>query len=279
MPRHSKYVRMTSVAVVLTVIGLAALSCTPALCISATEPASFELSRLLERIPQMSAAAKAFPPYALPQIARLNGDTPQMEPAQTFLVEPVHDDASKIRAVSPDVITTGAAAAASAEQLHKLPTSLSAQLLHSPLATGEVVHPLVQLHKASPSLPIHQRQQLVLSSYRAAGHLSAQQDGNKAVAVEVTATSKRTITDTSSASEGDSSSEAIYGTILSGGVIASFTAALVFASVLLTFVLVEVCAMISAFMERRRMRAARQTKDAAVLAEPRYGDAVADAHV
>ncbi|KAG5475179.1 hypothetical protein CUR178_04630 [Leishmania enriettii] len=279
MPRHSKYVRMTSFAVVLAVIGLAALSCTPALCISATESASFERIRLHERIPQMSAAAKAFPPYALPQNARLKGETPQMEPAQTFLVKQMHGDMSEIRAVSPDVTTMGDAAAASAEQLHKLPASLSAQLLHSPLANGEAVHPLMQLHEASPSLPIHQRQQLVLSSHRAVGHLSAQQDGHKVVAVEVTVTSKRRITDASSASERDSSSEAIYGTILSGGVIASFTAALIFASVLLTFVLVEVREMISAFMERRRMRAARQTKDAADLAQPQYGDTVADAHV
>ncbi|KAG5474497.1 hypothetical protein LSCM1_03283 [Leishmania martiniquensis] len=279
---HRKVVRATSVAVALAVMGVAALCCTPALCISVTAPTGLESTCLTEGIPQMPTLAKAFPLYAAPRGARSTGETPPTELAQTFVVGRLHDDASQARAGLPDAMPTGTAATTSSAQRQQAPASFTTPLLQRPLVNREVVHSLERLNKASPSLPSPQRQQLVLSLHRALGQLSVQEDDHKPIAAEVGATPRAASSRTFSASEEGSSTEADYGAVLSSGVIASFTVALVFASLLLTLVLIEVAKMVSAFVEHRRMLAARQAKDADDTAGPQYGDsrdAIAGAHV
>jgi hypothetical protein len=63
-----------------------------------------------------------------------------------------------------------------------------------------------------------------------------------------------------------------YGSILSDGVIASVTIALVFACFLLVLVAIEMATNISDFVEHRRMVALRKPENGDDPCEPKYGD-------
>ncbi|CAJ1029088.1 hypothetical protein, conserved [Leishmania lindenbergi] len=291
MTHHSHSARTASVAVALTMIVMAALCCTSAECISATPHTRFESERLLVRILESSEAvtqirsappgtaegtgsllrvmANALPEHSSPNPERRPDETSQVRFTLAFAAGRVHEAANQARAVSPGVVAMGAVATTPAGKSPTLQSSLSVQLSHRPLANGEEVHSVEQLNKASPLSPSHQRKQLVPSSYKAAGQLSAQQGSLKGTATEAVLV-PRTVSINSS--EGVLSSEGDYGAVLSSGVIASFTVALVFAGLLLILVLVEVCAMVIASVKHRRMRATREAKDADGPAELKCGD-------
>ncbi|CBZ28622.1 conserved hypothetical protein [Leishmania mexicana MHOM/GT/2001/U1103] len=293
MTHHSKSVRAASAGVVLTMIVMAALCCTSAVCIPAIAHTSFENGRRFAAIPAMAAVVKpiwsvppdsaagtgspshvmvsASPKYELPNQAYPLNKASQMKLTPALAAERVHEDAEHVRASSSGVVAMGTAAIPPAGQLHMMPTTLSGQLLCSPLANGEAAPLLEQLSKASSSSPSHQRKQLVSPSYRAAGQLAAQQD-DQTTAVEVAPATVTANVSSSGSSEGLSSGEDNHGVILSSGVITSFTVSFIFAGLLLIMVLAEVCAMVSAFMERRRMRAAQDLKGADNPVEPKYGD-------
>lgn len=68
------------------------------------------------------------------------------------------------------------------------------------------------------------------------------------------------------------STEAKTGTILSGGVIASATIVLVFACLLVGLVLIEMGTIINGYLEHRRWKQYRMSKNGDDPAEPKYGD-------
>ncbi|CAJ1990409.1 hypothetical protein conserved [Leishmania donovani] len=293
MTRHSKSVRAASAGVVLAMIVMAALCCTSAVCAPATARTSFENGRRFAAIPEMPAVVKqiwSVPPNsaagagrpshvmvnAPPKYEWADQEYPPNSASQTELTlalaaERVHKDADHVRASSPGVVAMNTAAIAPADQPHIMPAALPAQLLRSPLANGEAAPSLEQLSKVLSLLPSHQRKQLVQPSYRATGQLAVEQDGQK-IAVEVAPAALTAYAGSSGSSEGSTSREDNRGAILSSGVIASFTVALTFAGLLLILVLAEACAMASAFMEDRRMRATRDAKGADNPVEPKNGD-------
>ncbi|CAJ1010145.1 hypothetical protein Q4I28_005459 [Leishmania naiffi] len=286
MTHHSHSARTASVAVALTMMVMAALCCTPAECTPATPHTRFENEHQLVRILKSSEAvtpircappgpaegtgsllrvmANALPAHASPNPEGRPDETSQVRSTLAFAAGRLHEAANQARAVSPGVVATTPAG-----KSLTLQASLSVQLSHSPLANEEEVHSVEQLNKASPLSPSHQRKQLVPSSYKATGQLSTQQSSLKGTATEAVLV-PRTVSINSS--EGVLSSEGDYGAVLSSGVIASFTVALVFAGLLLILVLVEVCAMVIGSVKHRRMRATREAKGPDGPAELKRGD-------
>ncbi|CAG9577363.1 conserved hypothetical protein [Leishmania major strain Friedlin] len=293
MTRRSKFVRAASAGVALTMIVMATLCCTSAVCVPATARTNFENGRRFAAIPEIPAVVKqiwSVPPasdegagsplhvmVSAPSKYELAGQeyppnsASRIECTLPLVVERVHKDADHAHASSPGVVAMDTAAIAPADQPHIMPAALPAQLLRSPLANGEAAPTLKPLSKTLSLLPIHQRKQLVSPSYRAAGQLAAHQGGQKA-AVEVAPAAVTANASSSGSSEGSSSREDNHGVILSSGVIASFTVAFIFAGLLLILVLAEACAMVSAFMAHRRMRAARDVEGADNPIEPKCAD-------
>ncbi|KPA85156.1 hypothetical protein ABB37_01533 [Leptomonas pyrrhocoris] len=79
-------------------------------------------------------------------------------------------------------------------------------------------------------------------------------------------------TNTSSPASKHSTAAEEYVTVLSGGVIASVTIALVFACALLVLVLIEMVTSIAEFVEHRRVLASHKSRISDDPAEPKYGD-------
>ncbi|KAL7699616.1 hypothetical protein NQL31_002634 [Lotmaria passim] len=93
-------------------------------------------------------------------------------------------------------------------------------------------------------------------------------------AVDDTASSTASVASSSSISIADGPAATVekHGTILSGGVIASVTVALVFACFLLVLVFIEVVTSISDFVEHRRKLAYTKAHGGDDPAEPKFGD-------
>lgn len=101
----------------------------------------------------------------------------------------------------------------------------------------------------------------------------AHEDANGLRAVAALASQANASSSSSSAAASITATAAEeYGTILSGGVIASVTVALVFACFLLVLVLIEVVQNVSDFVEHRRMVAYRKSKGVDDPSEPKFGD-------